>query len=141
MKLEAEADAITRDVMLAVRRTFITPFDRGDIQHLITSMDDAIDQMHQTAKTITLFEVTQFDPRMRNLGDLSIKAAGLTVEAVAALRQMRREATRSRPLPRKWRRSKKHPTSCMIKASNSCSSTIGSQTPCPSSSAARSTAI
>src|SRR4051812_42100170 len=40
---EQEADEVTREVLLAVRRTFITPFDRGDIKDLITSMDDALD--------------------------------------------------------------------------------------------------
>ena len=59
---EAEADEITRQVLTAVRRTFITPFDRTDIQDLVTSMDDAIDQMNRTAKTIMLFEVRYFDP-------------------------------------------------------------------------------
>jgi uncharacterized protein Yka (UPF0111/DUF47 family) len=39
---EEEADAITRDVLTALRRSFITPLDRGDIKDLITSMDDAI---------------------------------------------------------------------------------------------------
>ena len=47
---EAEADEITRQVLTAVRRTFITPFDRTDIQDLISSMDDSIDQMNKTAK-------------------------------------------------------------------------------------------
>ena len=46
-------------MLTAVRRTFITPFDRTDIQDLIGSLDDAIDQMNKTAKTITLFEVQQ----------------------------------------------------------------------------------
>ena len=32
---EDEADIITREVVQAVRRTFVTPFDRGDIQALI----------------------------------------------------------------------------------------------------------
>ena len=32
---EAEADEVTREVLIAVRRTFITPFDRTDIQDLI----------------------------------------------------------------------------------------------------------
>jgi uncharacterized protein Yka (UPF0111/DUF47 family) len=32
MQLESEADAITREVLIAVRSTFITPFDRGDIK-------------------------------------------------------------------------------------------------------------
>jgi uncharacterized protein Yka (UPF0111/DUF47 family) len=36
MEREQEADFITRDVLIAVRRTFITPFDRGDMQGLMT---------------------------------------------------------------------------------------------------------
>src|SRR4051794_31204732 len=31
MDREQDADNVTRDVLIAVRRTFITPFDRGDI--------------------------------------------------------------------------------------------------------------
>jgi uncharacterized protein Yka (UPF0111/DUF47 family) len=31
MDREQDADNITREVLIAVRRTFITPFDRGDI--------------------------------------------------------------------------------------------------------------
>ncbi|CAN0494228.1 unnamed protein product, partial [Phaeothamnion confervicola] len=48
MDRENEADIITREVLIAVRRTFITPFDRGDITDLITSMDNTIDQMQKT---------------------------------------------------------------------------------------------
>ena len=67
---EHEADQITREVLIAVRRTFITPFDRGDISALITKMDDAIDQMQKTAKSITLFDVTRFEPEMQEIGRL-----------------------------------------------------------------------
>jgi predicted phosphate transport protein (TIGR00153 family) len=91
---EEEADLITRDVLLAVRRTFITPFDRSDIRDLITSMDDAIDQMHKTAKAIILFEVRAFEPHMRELGEVIVKTAGLTLEAVPLLRSMRANAAR-----------------------------------------------
>jgi len=35
-QFENDADNITREVLTAVRRTFITPFDRGDIKNLIT---------------------------------------------------------------------------------------------------------
>ena len=51
---EAEADEIAREALTAVRRTFITPFDRVDIKNLIGSMDDAIDQMQQVAKTTVI---------------------------------------------------------------------------------------
>ena len=89
---EEDADEVTREVFLAIRRTFITPFDRSDIRDLITALDDAIDQMQKTAKSITLFEVTEFQPEMRELGDLAIQAAYLTLEATELLRDMRRNA-------------------------------------------------
>lgn len=89
---EHEADQITRECMLAVRRTFITPFDRSDIVDLITAMDDAIDQMHKTAKAVTLFDQRQFHPDMVKLGDLIVEAADQTAEAVPLLRSMRANA-------------------------------------------------
>ena len=72
---EAEADEITRQVLVAVRRTFITPFDRTDIQDLITSMDDAIDQMNKTAKTIVTFEVRVFEPCMQQMSEIIVQSA------------------------------------------------------------------
>jgi predicted phosphate transport protein (TIGR00153 family) len=91
---ENEADEITREVMLAVRRTFITPFDRGDIQDLIGLMDDAIDQMQKTAKAIVLFEVSTFEPLMVEMGAVIVKASRLTAEAVALLPAMQQNAGR-----------------------------------------------
>src|SRR5262249_51973531 len=54
-----------------------TPFDRTDIQDLITSMDDAIDQMNKTAKTIVLFEVQSFEPHMRQMSEVILQVAKL----------------------------------------------------------------
>jgi uncharacterized protein len=82
---EAEADDVTKEVLLAVRRTFITPFDRTDIQDLISSMDDAIDQMNKTAKTIVLFEVNKFEPPMRDMSEVIVQSAKLVLEAVPLL--------------------------------------------------------
>lgn len=91
---EEAADEVTRAVFLAVRRTFVTPIDRADIRELTTSLDDAIDQMRKTAKSITLFGMTQFRSEMRELGDLAVQAAYLTLEATQLLRDMRRNAGR-----------------------------------------------
>ena len=63
MDREHDADDATREVLIAVRRTFITPFDRGNIRDLITSMDNSIDQMQKTAKSIKLFDVKEFTPQ------------------------------------------------------------------------------
>jgi len=90
---EAEADEVTREVLTAVRRTFITPFDRTDIQELVSSMDDSIDQMNKTAKTITLFEVHTFSPQMQQMGDIILHAARLVLEAMPLLSQIGKNAS------------------------------------------------
>jgi len=87
-QLESDADNITREVLTAVRRTFITPFDRSDIQNLITAMDDAIDQMQQTAKAVLLFEVREFEPVMREIGTLLVECAELVGRVLPLLRSI-----------------------------------------------------
>src|SRR5213075_1460243 len=79
-QFENDADNITREVLTAVRRTFITPFDRGDIKNLITAMDDAIDQMQQTAKAVVLFEVRTFEPPMQAIGNNVAMLTAITEE-------------------------------------------------------------
>ena len=91
---EDKADAIAREVLLSVRRSFITPFDRSDIKDLINQLDDSIDQMKKTAKAITLFEVTQFELHQRQMADIILRCAELTVEAVSLLGSMRENAGR-----------------------------------------------
>jgi predicted phosphate transport protein (TIGR00153 family) len=90
---EQEADVITRNVMLAIRRTFITPFDRSDISDLIQSMDDAIDQMQKTVKTITLFEQTSFEPGMQEMGAAIVAATKLTSGAMPLMRSVSKNAS------------------------------------------------
>src|SRR5882757_10399602 len=91
---ENEADEITREVLIGLRRTFITPLDRGDIKDLITSMDDAIDQMNKTAKVIRLFEIRSFERPMQQMGEIIVRAAAISMEAVPLLRSIGKESTR-----------------------------------------------
>jgi len=85
MRQEEAADTVTRDVLIGVRSTFITPFDRSDIKDLITAMDDAIDQIQKTAKAIVLFEMTSFAPEMRAMADAIVECAHLVSRAMPLL--------------------------------------------------------
>jgi predicted phosphate transport protein (TIGR00153 family) len=91
---EHEADEITRDVLHDVRRTLITPFDRTAISGLISVMDDAIDQMNKAGKSITLFELTTFEPAMRDMAGIIVEAARMTAEAVPLLRSIAQNSDR-----------------------------------------------
>ncbi len=87
--LEDQADGIARDVLLLVQKSFITPFDRGDIKQLINTLDDAIDQMKKTAKAIQVFEERALEPDRAARGELIEQAAIQTLEAVRKLNAMR----------------------------------------------------
>lgn len=91
MEFESQADVVTRKILTLTQRSFITPFDRGDIKVLITALDDSIDQMKKTVKAIMLYEVEQFDPQMAAIGANIVSAAKLTVEAVALLNALRQK--------------------------------------------------
>src|SRR5688572_15877591 len=92
MDREHDADDATREVLIAVRRTFITPFDRGNIRDLITSMDNSIDQMQKTAKSVKLFDVSAFTPQMKDMADTIVKCAQLVQEGVPLLKSISAEA-------------------------------------------------
>ncbi|HEY6048251.1 MAG TPA: DUF47 domain-containing protein [Sphingomicrobium sp.] len=93
-KLETRADNITRDVLTAVRRSFITPFDRSAIASLISAMDDAVDEVWHTAKTVRTYRVTHFEPQMRASAELAREAARLVREAIPLMRNVGRNAPR-----------------------------------------------
>ena len=91
---EHEADDLTRKVLVEVRRTFLTPFDRGAITSLIAAMDDAIDEMHSGAIAIDLYELNQFEPQMREMVGMIAEAAALTAEGLPLLRDISRNGAR-----------------------------------------------
>lgn len=91
---EHAADDVTRDVLVAVRRSFITPFDRSAITALASAMDDSLDEMWQTAKAITLYEVERFEPQLLEMSQLGAEAARLVREGVPLLKHVGRNAHR-----------------------------------------------
>lgn len=91
---EHEADDLTRLVLTEVRKTFLTPFDRGAIASLITAMDDAIDEMHSAAVGVDLYELQVFPPEMREIVEMIGEAAALTAEAMPLMRNISRNGAR-----------------------------------------------
>lgn len=94
IELEHQADDITREVMQAVRKSFITPFDRSDVTGLIQSMDDAVDKMQRVVKTIQLYELTSFEPNMRGMAAITVRAAKLMAETVDLLPRINTNSAR-----------------------------------------------
>lgn len=65
--LETKADDIVHQVFDTLDTTFITPFDREDIQRLTSKMDDVMDFINATSQQIKLYKPKKLLPQYREL--------------------------------------------------------------------------
>ena len=88
-KLEHTADEITHRIFKEVGFTFITPFDREDIQRLASVLDDVLDFIHGAAKRVDLYKVDPIHPAMIKLAELIVQSSEQVNIAVSGLRNSR----------------------------------------------------
>jgi predicted phosphate transport protein (TIGR00153 family) len=100
-RFEHQADDVIREVLRTVRKTFLTPFDRGAITSLIGAMDDAIDEIQDTARAIDLYELKSFTPEMKQMVALIDQSAAIVAEAIPLLRDISRNGPRIHELTEK----------------------------------------
>lgn len=67
---ETAADDVTHQTVALMHNTFVTPFDRDQINKLIQRMDDILDLMQDTAESLTLYDVHTLTPEVSHLADL-----------------------------------------------------------------------
>jgi len=82
---EDRADAITRAVLVGLRRTFITPFDREDIHELCSQLDDVIDLIDAAASRFVLYRVDSVRPGTLDLVKILVATTAEVEAAVRAL--------------------------------------------------------
>ena len=95
---ESAADVITRLTIEAVHRSFITPFDRGEIHDLIVSLDDTIDTIEEIVQRIAIYRITKFTPEMVRLTEIIRDCAGILNSAMPLLAEVTRNATALRDM-------------------------------------------
>ncbi len=84
-KMEREADRITEETIEATHRTFITPFDRSQIQELIDGMDDSVDTMKDAARRILLRGIHDFTPQMKAMANEVVNCAEIVQQSMPLL--------------------------------------------------------
>jgi predicted phosphate transport protein (TIGR00153 family) len=92
-RLEEEADAITRETVLAIHRTLVTPFDRSQVLDLITALDDTVDLMKDTGRRVMRYGVA-FTPEMQGMADCAVRAAVEIRDAMPLLGSIDRSVER-----------------------------------------------
>ncbi|HSB70736.1 MAG TPA: DUF47 family protein [Candidatus Methylomirabilis sp.] len=87
---EHEGDKIVHGVVHSLRATWITPFDRHDIQTLISRQDDMLDLIYASAKRVILFEIQVAPEEALALARYILKAAKIVDQAVNLLHDLKR---------------------------------------------------
>lgn len=71
---EREADLLTRSVFAELNKTFITPFDREDIQRIASKTDDVIDFIEGVSGRTVSYHITTTPPFMLEISRELTKA-------------------------------------------------------------------
>jgi uncharacterized protein len=88
-KIECSADDVTKDVLLSLHRSFITPFDRREIRELVMALDDIIDYIEEIPLRASLYGRHAFTGEMAALSNITLNAARKVAEAVSLLSDMK----------------------------------------------------
>jgi predicted phosphate transport protein (TIGR00153 family) len=86
---EHEADESTHAVIRRVNKTFVTPFDREDIYHLASGLDDVMDFMEEAVDLVVLYEVGALPTELAEQVEVLQRCAELTAEAMPRLKTMK----------------------------------------------------
>lgn len=81
-------DDFTHKIFTELGRNFITPFDREDIHHLASSLDDIADYIYSSAKKINFYRVNPNDAGIQKMADLIEQSSEQINIAVSELRNM-----------------------------------------------------
>lgn len=92
-RFEDAADDVTRETVMAIHRSFITPFDRSQILDLITALDDTIDLMKDTGRRMLRYGVG-FTPEMHGMADCIVRQATALRDGMPLLSSIDRNVER-----------------------------------------------
>lgn len=84
--VEHRCDDLTRDVLLRLHRTFVTPIDREDIHALALALDDVADAIDDCAKLMQLYRLDRVRPGVRELARILADQTRQVGKAMEALR-------------------------------------------------------
>ena len=86
--IEKRADKITRTTIELLHKTFITPLDRDEIHRLISTMDDVLDLIEDSAQLMFLYDVRDLTPEAKKLTAICVVCCEKVKSAVALLSSM-----------------------------------------------------
>ncbi len=89
--LEKEGDRITARIYQELNKSFVTPFDREDINKLASQMDDLLDHIHDSARRIVLYSPVRIDISLTAIQELVLEDTHLLAGVMNDLENLRKK--------------------------------------------------
>ena len=83
--IEHKGDRATHAIITKLNQTFITPFDREDIHHLASSLDDVLDFTNLAATRLAMYRITQPPAAAAQLAGLIVLQTEELAQGVSVL--------------------------------------------------------
>ncbi|MFD1506378.1 DUF47 family protein [Georgenia yuyongxinii] len=83
---EHAADEAAHQVYTALAQTFVTPFDRDDMYHLASALDDCMDAMDEAGELVVLYQLGTLPSGVSEQVAVLRQCAELTYDAMPRLR-------------------------------------------------------
>jgi len=88
--VEDQGDEITHMIIDRLNRTFVTPFDRGDLQDLAKQLDNVLDWIEATSARMAIYHIDQPTSRAREMAHIILSMTEAIVEAIGNLKKLDR---------------------------------------------------
>jgi uncharacterized protein len=82
---ELAGDGLTREILVKLNSTFVTPFDREDIYRLTSALDDVVDAVEEAAGRIVIYRLGVLPTGVCAQVDVLCRAATATASAMPKL--------------------------------------------------------
>lgn len=90
---ENVCDDQAKKIFMELGNSFITPFDREDINALTKRIDDIVDYMEAASSRMDLFDVTDMRPEAVRLAEITVQAIGELAKILDRLSNFKKDKT------------------------------------------------
>jgi len=84
-EVENRADGVAHEIFQLLNNTFVTPFDREDIQMLVNRMDDIMDFVEKAGSRMEIYEIAEVPEAMAAMFNVVHKAFLKLTQAIGML--------------------------------------------------------
>lgn len=88
-EIENKGDVFTKEIFNELHGSFITPFDREDIQEMANSIDNVLDNINKTCQRILLYKPKRLPVELIKISEILIECSQLILYSMKEIKNVK----------------------------------------------------